>query len=66
MSRIKRGWGLAKKSWGLLREHRELLRFPLYGALATIPLAIVFLGPGIYFLAEHELGGAIPLLVIGV
>jgi hypothetical protein len=66
MSRIKRGWGLTKKSWGLLNENRELLRFPLYGAVATIPLAIVFFGPGIYFLAEHQLGGAIPLLVIGV
>ena len=32
MSRIKRGWALTKKSWGLLNEHRELIRFPLYGA----------------------------------
>jgi len=66
MKRIKRGWALTKKSWGLLNEHRELLRFPLYGAVATIPLAFVFLGPGLYFLDEGTLGGAIPLLVIGV
>ena len=46
MSRIKRGWGLTKKSWGLLNEHRELIRFPLYGAVATILPAILFLGPG--------------------
>ncbi len=66
MSRIKRGWGLTKKSWALLNEHRELIRFPLYGAVATVPLAILFLGPGLYLLDKHSLGGAIPLLVIGV
>lgn len=66
MKRIKRGWALSKKSWGLLNEHRELIRFPLYGAIATIPLAFVFLGPGLYFLDKNVLGGAIPLLVIGV
>jgi hypothetical protein len=66
MSRIKRGWGLTKKSWALLNEHRELIRFPLYGAVATVPLAILFLGPGLYLLDQHTLAGAIPLLVIGV
>lgn len=66
MRRIKRGWGLTKKSWALLNGHRELIRFPLYGAVATTLLAIVFLGPGLYLLDKHSLGGAIPLLVIGV
>jgi len=66
MGKIKRGWALSKKSWGLLNEHRELIRFPLYGAVATIPLAFVFLGPGLYLLDEGTLGGAIPLLVIGI
>jgi hypothetical protein len=66
MSRIKRGWGLTKKSWALLNGHRELIRFPLYGAVATTLLAIVFLGPGLYLLDQDSLAGAIPLLVIGV
>ena len=66
MRRIKRGWGLTKKSWALLNEHRSLLRFPLYGAVATTLLAIVFLGPGLYLLDQDELVGAIPLIVIGV
>jgi Family of unknown function (DUF6159) len=66
MSRIKRGWALTKKSWNLLREHPSLFRFPLYGAVATTLLAIVFLGPGLYLLDQDSLGGAIPLLVIGV
>lgn len=65
MSRIKRGWVLTKKSWALLNGHRELIRFPLYGALLTIPLAILFGGPGLYLLDQKSYGGAIPLLVIG-
>jgi hypothetical protein len=66
MQRIKRGWGLTKKSWALLNTHRELIRFPLYGAVATTLLAILTLGPGLYLLDQDSLGGAIPLLVIGV
>jgi hypothetical protein len=66
MSRIKRGWGLTKKSWALLNTHRELIRFPLYGALVTIPLAIVFFGPGLYLLDQKSYGGAIPVLVAGI
>jgi hypothetical protein len=66
MSRIKRGWALTKKSWALLNSHRELIRFPLYGAIATVPLAIVTLGPGLYLLDKDTLAGAIPLLVLGV
>jgi hypothetical protein len=65
MKRIKRGWALTKKSWALLNSHRELIRFPLYGALVTIPLAIVFFGPGLYLLDQKSYGGAIPLLVLG-
>jgi hypothetical protein len=66
MSRIRRGWALSKKSWRLLNEHRSLIRFPLYGAVATTLLGIVLLGPGLYLLDEGSLGGAIPLLVIGI
>lgn len=66
MKRIRRGWALTKKSWALLNEHRELIRFPLYGVLATIPLAIVTLGPGLYLLDQKSYPGAVALIVIGV
>ena len=66
MSRIRRGWALTKKSWALLRRHPELIRFPLYGAVATILLAVVTIGPGLYLFEEDLPAGAIPLLVIGV
>ena len=66
MRKIKRGWALTKKSWSLLNEHRQLIRFPLFGAVATIVPAIVFLGPGLYLFDKDDLAGAIPLIVIGV
>jgi hypothetical protein len=66
MSRIRRGWALTKKSWGLLRANPELIRFPLYGAVATVLLAVVTLGPGLYLFEQETLAGAIPLLIIGV
>jgi hypothetical protein len=66
MSRIKRGWALTKKSWALLNEHRELVRFPIYGGVATILLGILFLGPGAYFLDQHTYGAGIALIVIGI
>jgi hypothetical protein len=66
MRRIKRGWALTKKSWSLLKEHPSLIRFPLYGAVATTLLAIVTLGPGLYLWDDDQLAGAIPLIVLGV
>lgn len=66
MKRIRRGWALTKKSWALLNEHRELVRFPLYGGIATIILGLVFLGPGAFALDQHSYGIGVPLVVIGI
>jgi hypothetical protein len=66
MGKIRRGWALTKKSWALLNGHRELIRFPLYGALTIGLLAVVVLGPALYLLDQDSLGAAVPLLVIGV
>jgi hypothetical protein len=66
MGKIRRGWALTKKSWALLNGHRELIRFPLYGAISIGLLAIVVLGPGLYLLDQDSLGAAIPVLVIGL
>jgi Family of unknown function (DUF6159) len=66
MKRIRRGWALTKKSWALLNGHRELVRFPLYGGIATIILGLVFLGPGAFALDQHTYGIGVPLVVIGL
>jgi hypothetical protein len=65
MRRIRRGWELTKKSWTLLREHPDLLRFPLYGGAAMILCTIVVVGPGLYLIeSDHAVFGG-PLAVIG-
>src|ERR1700761_2488609 len=66
MRRIKRGWALTKKSWALLNSHRELVRFPLYGGIATIILGLVFLGPRAFAPHKHTYGVGVPLIVIGI
>ncbi|HEX7059339.1 MAG TPA: DUF6159 family protein [Solirubrobacterales bacterium] len=65
MSRMRRGWQLTKKSWGLLRENPSLMRFPLYGAAATIVCAAIVVGPGLYLIDDGEVAFGGPLVVIG-
>ena len=65
MGRIRRGWELTKKSWSLLRGNPSLLRFPLYGAAATIVCAVIVVGPGIYLIDDGEVALGGPLAVIG-
>ena len=66
MGRIRRGWELTKKSWGVLRAHRSLIRFPLYGGVAAIALTIIVMGPGLYLIDDGELAPGAPLVVLGV
>ncbi len=65
MRRIRRGWQLTKKSWALLRENPALLRFPLYGAAATILSAAIVIGPGVYLIDDGQVALGGPLAVIG-
>jgi hypothetical protein len=66
MKRIRAGWELTKKSWAVLREHKQLIRFPIYGAFATIPLAVITLGPGLYLIEEGEVAPGAPLAILGL
>ena len=65
MGRIKRGWQLTKKSWAVLRDNPSLLRFPLYGSVATIICAAIVLGPGIYLFDDGKVALGGPLAVLG-
>ena len=66
MSRIRRGWALTKKSWSLLRSHPGLLRFPLYGAAASILATLVVVGPGLYLIDSSSTGPGVVLLAVGL
>lgn len=66
MGRIRQGLELTRKSWGLLRENRELFRFPIYGLLATAVVLVVTVLPGVYLIDQSDEvpGGA--LIVVGL
>jgi hypothetical protein len=66
MKRIRAGWALTKKSWAVLRENRQLIRFPVYGAAAMIPLAIITLGPGLYLIDDGQIAPGAPLALLGL
>ena len=66
MGRIRRGWELTKKSWGVLRANRSLIRFPLFGGVAAIALTIIVMGPGLYLIDDGEIAPGAPLVVLGV
>jgi hypothetical protein len=61
LRRIRNGWSLTKKSWGILRENPGLVQFPVAGAITAIVLAIATFIPAILLLATNETA----LVVIG-
>lgn len=54
MKRISNGWSLTKKSWGILREHPGLVRFPIAGAVSAVLILIATFVPAILLLAIQE------------
>ncbi|MCB0875069.1 MAG: hypothetical protein KDB46_02640 [Solirubrobacterales bacterium] len=66
MSRLRRGWGLTRKSWGVLTDNRALLRFPLQGGVATILMAVIVVGPGLYLIDDGKVAPGAPLVVLGL
>ena len=64
MSRIRRGWELTRKSWAVLQENQALIRFPLYGAVATVLMAVIVVVPGLYLIDQGTAGGGVALLII--
>lgn len=63
--RIKSGWRLTKKSWGVLRNEPGMIRFPLIAGFAGLILSILFLVPGVYFIDSGPEFVGIVLVVIG-
>ena len=46
--RMRHGWQLTKKAWGVVREHPKLVRLPFIGGLLALVAAIVIAGPGLW------------------
>jgi hypothetical protein len=65
--RIKHGWGLTKKSWGILRSNPGLARFPVVGGLTGMLVAILVAGPGVFLFASEisQVAGAI-IAAVGI
>jgi hypothetical protein len=57
---------LTKKSWSLLRSHPGLLRFPLYGAAASVVVCLIVVGPGLYLIDQSTTGAGVVLLAVGL
>jgi Family of unknown function (DUF6159) len=67
MGKIRAGWELTKKSWALLRTHRVLFTFPVYGVVASLVIVAVTVLPGIYLLdANVTVPGGIAVIAIGI
>jgi hypothetical protein len=67
MGRIRAGWELTKKSWALLRGHRVLFTFPVYGVLASLVIVAVTVLPGIYLLDSNAtVPGGIAAIAVGI
>jgi hypothetical protein len=68
MERIGRSWSLVKSSWGVLRQDRELLLFPIASGIVTlVALAVVLViwfGSGGFDRAEQEAFGLIDLVLL--
>lgn len=72
MGRIRKGWELTKKAWGVVRSNPALLRLPVYGGLLALVALIVFGTPAAVLLGSSEEpttaqqvgGGALGLLAL--
>ncbi|HTU16300.1 MAG TPA: DUF6159 family protein [Solirubrobacterales bacterium] len=64
--RIKSGWQLTKKSWRILSDEPGLIKFPLVGGLLALLVAIVLIGPGLYFVDQGPEALGIVLAAIGI
>lgn len=54
MGRIRRGWELTKKAWGVVRSNPGLVKLPIYGGITAFIAFIVFGLPGIALIAAEQ------------
>jgi hypothetical protein len=62
--RVRRGWGLTKKAWAVIRSHPGLARLPLTGGILAL-LAVAVLGiPGALLVGSDSTGAVIGGIVV--
>lgn len=58
MGRIKRGWQLTKKAWGVVRENPGLMKLPVYGGILAFLAFVVFSLPGLVIIESSDTNAA--------
>lgn len=54
MGRIRRGWELTKKAWGVVRDNPGLVKLPVIGGILAFIAMVVFGGVGVAIIAAGD------------
>ena len=54
MERIRRGWELTKKAWGVIRSNPKLVHLPIIGGLLALVFGLLFGAPGAYLMSRDD------------
>lgn len=65
MGRIKKGWQLTKKAWGVVRENPGLVKLPITGGILAAISFIIFGVPGAVIIGLTENGSSATLGYVG-
>lgn len=52
--RMRQGWELTKKAWGVVRSNPQLAKLPLIGGALAVLAAIVLVVPGIFLVSSES------------
>jgi hypothetical protein len=67
-NRVRRGWELTMKSWGVIRSHPKLTKLPLTGGLLAGLAVLLVCGPGALLLMLDDTAatvGGVILIAVG-
>lgn len=71
MGRIKKGWQLTKKAWGVVRDNPGLVKLPILGGVFALLAALLLMAPGAILIQSAEnnvaaqVGGGLLMIVGG-
>jgi uncharacterized protein (DUF697 family) len=56
--KFSRGWSITKQSWGILRQDKHLLLFPILSGLVCLLVAAATFGPWVLYVVTHIKDGS--------